>query len=61
MTSAAAAGTLGTSAGRRFGLSSIGPGWLLMTPALLFLVLLFVVPTMYVLVLSVTDPFSNVG
>ncbi len=27
-----------------------------MTPALLFLVLLFVVPTMYVLVLSVTDP-----
>ena len=56
MKTAVAARTLVTSEARRFRLSSNDTGWLLMTPALLFLVLLFVVPTMYVLVLSVTDP-----
>ncbi len=56
MSIAATAGAVGTGTGRRFRLGHSRTGWLLMTPALLFLTLLFVVPVLYVLVLSLTDP-----
>lgn len=52
----ATAGAVDGSHRRGFRLGHSGTGLLLMTPAMLFLVLLFVVPVLYVLVLSVTDP-----
>jgi putative spermidine/putrescine transport system permease protein len=50
------AGEVGGSYRGGFRLGHSGTGLLLMTPAMLFLTLLFVVPVLYVLVLSVTDP-----
>ena len=52
----ATAGAVDGSHRRGFRLGHSGTGLLLMTPAMLFLMLLFVVPVLYVLVLSVTDP-----
>jgi putative spermidine/putrescine transport system permease protein len=50
----------GTAAGGRFD-GSRATAWLLLAPAALFLVVLFVVPIGYVLALSVSDPKLGLG
>jgi putative spermidine/putrescine transport system permease protein len=64
MTGSAASFRISTArrSGKRNASERSGTVWMLLVPAILFLVVLFVVPIVYVLILSITDPtlsFSN--